>query len=157
MNSWKTTACVLALALCSTAASARSTEMNDPDKVLFLTQGTPLTLEQVRGRVVGAAQGLGWQATKDERGRMELMYDKGGKHQVTIEVLYDAAGYDINYVKSSNLNYEEQDGKRRIHPTYNRWIKNLSKQIATPGNASSSSSNRSLNNGSETQNQGEDK
>lgn len=154
MNRWKTTACALAIALCSTAAMARVAELNDPERVLFLIQGTPLTLQDVRGKIAKAAQGYGWQATKDEPGRMELMYDKGGKHQAYIEVLYDAAGYDINYLKSTNLNYEEQGGKRRIHPNYNRWIKSLSRQISASGNPSSTGS---FNDGSETQNQGEDK
>lgn len=134
MKQWKRTACMLALALCTGTAMARQAELVDQAKVLLLTDGAPLTIQQVRARIAGAAQSIGWQAVKDETGRMELMYDKAGKHQVTIEVLYDGAGFDINYLKSNNLNYEERDGQRQIHPNYNRWIRNLSKQITSPGN-----------------------
>lgn len=135
MNLFKTASCILALALCSGAAMARQADLIDHQKILLLTDGTPLTEQQVRGRIVNAAHNIGWQPTKDEPGHMELMYDKAGKHQVYIEVNYDAAGFDINYLRSNNLDYEERDGQRKIHPAYNRWIKNLNKQISAPVNA----------------------
>ncbi|WP_312408902.1 hypothetical protein [Comamonas sp.] len=132
MNLLKTSSCILALALCSGAAMARQAVLIDHPKILLLADGPPLTEQQVRARIINAAQNIGWQATKDDPGHMELMYDKAGQYQAYIEVNYDAAGFDINYLRSNNLNYEERDGQRRIHPGYNRWIKNLNKQISAP-------------------------
>ncbi len=132
MNSFKTASWILALALCSGTAMARQADLVDHDKILLLSDGAPLTEQMVRARILNAANNIGWQPLKDEPGRMELMYDKAGKHQVYIEVNYDAAGFDINYLRSNNLAYEERDGQRKIHPNYNRWIKNLNKQISAP-------------------------
>lgn len=117
----------------SGAAMARQTAMFDAPKAIFVTEGgDAITQAQARSQIVRAALGLDWQVVKDEPGRIELHYDKQGKHQVAIEVLYDTTGYDINYLHSTNLNFGERDGVRQIHPNYNRWIRNLTKRIGNP-------------------------
>lgn len=121
-------ALVLAVALHSSAAMARTADMYDVPKVLAVA-ATPLDARQVRDRIVAGSQSLGWSVTSEEPGRLELSYDKQGKHQVTVAVHYDPTGYKIDYVRSFNLNYVEQDGVRKIHPNYNRWILNLIKHI----------------------------
>lgn len=132
-SSYAAMALAFALMTGSGAALARQTELFDAPRVIFVTEGgDAITLAQARSQIVRAALGLDWQVVKDEPGRIELHYDKQGKHQVSIEVLYDITGYDINYLQSTNLNFGERDGVRQIHPNYNRWIRNLTKRIGNP-------------------------
>ena len=121
---------ILALALWSGsgAALARTAQMYEAPKVLSVS-AAPLDNRQIRDRIVAGGQSLGWAVTREEDGLVELSYDKQGKHQVTVAVRYDPTGYTIDYVRSFNLNYEEQGGTKKIHPNYNRWILNLIKHI----------------------------
>lgn len=130
MQSVRKIAVGIAMALVMGSAMARNTEIFEPPQVMWAA-GATATSQQLRDRIVAAGQGLGWAVTKDEPGRLELHYDKQGKHQVTIAVQYDATGYQISYLNSVNLNYEDANGVRKIHPNYNRWIRNLIKQIGT--------------------------
>lgn len=119
---------VMAVAVGS--AMARNTEIYEPPKMLWASAAEP-TQQQLRDRIVAAGQSLGWVVNKEEAGRLELLYDKQGKHQVTIAVQYDATGYKIDYLNSVNLDFAEANGVRRIHPNYNRWVRNLMKRIGT--------------------------
>lgn len=121
-------ALALSVALHSGAAMARTADMYDAPKVLAASS-VPLDARQMRDRIVAGSQALGWAVAHEEPGQLELSYDKQGKHQVTVSVRYDPTGYKIDYVRSFNLNYVEQDGVRKIHPNYNRWILNLIKHI----------------------------
>lgn len=121
-------AVVVALSLQSGAALARTADLYDAPKVLSVS-ATPLDVAQMRDRIVAGGQALGWAVTREEPGLVELSFDKQGKHQVTVAVRYDPAGYKIDYVTSFNLNYEELGGVRKIHPNYNRWVLNLIKRI----------------------------
>lgn len=119
---------VLALAIFSSSAMARNTEMFNPPEVKFSSQNEE-TIKKVHDRIVDAGRSLGWMVVKDEAGEINLYYDKQGKHQVTIAVKYDTSGYQISYLSSVNLNFVEEDGVRKIHPAYNRWVRNLMKNI----------------------------
>ena len=118
------------MALVMGSAMARNTEIYEPPQIMWAT-GVASTQQQLRDRIVAASQSLGWAVAKEEAGRLELHYNKQGKHQVTIAVQYDEAGYQIAYLNSVNLDYEDANGVRRIHPNYNRWIRNLVKQNGT--------------------------
>lgn len=120
---------VLALALHSGAAHARAEALADAPQVVFSGGYVP-NAAQVRDRIIQAGQSLGWAVTREAPGVVELQYDKQGKHMAHIAVRYDHAGYKIDYVTSYNLNYAEVDGNRRIHPNYNRWIRNLMQRIS---------------------------
>lgn len=124
------TAAVLALALHSGAAHARAEALYDAPQVVFSGAYTP-TAEQVRDRIIQAGQSLGWAVTREAPGLVELQYDKQqGKHMAAIAVRYDHAGYKIDYLNSYNLNYADAGAGRRIHPNYNRWIRNLMQRIS---------------------------
>lgn len=118
------------LALAEGGAIARSAEIFEPQQILW-TSSANRTQQQLRDRIVAAGQSLGWLVSKEEPGRLELQYDKQGKHHVTIAVEYDTQGYKISYLHSVNLNFEDMGGARKIHPNYNRWIRNLMKRIGT--------------------------
>ena len=123
-----TGALLLALAMSSGAAVARTTDLYEPPRIL--TVGSQATdLQHSRDRIIAAGQSLGWAVVRETPELLELQYDKQGKHQVTVSVTYDTSGYLVRYVTSTNLNYAEVDGQRKIHPNYNRWVRNLIKQI----------------------------
>ncbi|NMM80844.1 hypothetical protein B2J86_07850 [Acidovorax sp. SRB_14] len=128
MNKWISAFALTVLAVCSTGANARNTAIYEPAKVLSASQ-SDVNLRQIRDRIAIAGQSLGWQVIRDEPGRVDLRFDKQGKHQVTIAVNYDESGYEIEYIDSVNLNFAQEDGIRKIHPNYNRWIRNLIKKI----------------------------
>lgn len=111
------------------SAMARNTEIYEPPQVLWTSTAVP-TQAQLRDRIVAAGKSLGWVVSKEDDGRLELHYDKQGKHQVTIAVQYDTTGYQISYLNSVNLDFAEANGVRKIHPNYNRWIRNLIQRIA---------------------------
>ena len=128
MQSVRKIAVGIAMALVVGSAMARNTEIYEPPQIMW-TAGATSTPQQLRDRIVAAGQSLGWVVAKDEPGRLELHYNKQDKHQVTIAVQYSETGYQIAYLNSVNLNYEDANGVRKIHPNYNRWIRNLVKQI----------------------------
>ena len=122
-------ACLLAAALLLTApAHAREAEMLITAPVAFAAPGAD-HLEQNRKRITAAAKSLGWVVDSDANNTMALSYDKAGKHKVQLRLEYDAESYRIHYVDSVNMNYVQRDGVPYIHPNYNRWVRNLIKQI----------------------------
>jgi len=128
-NGWSS-ALLLALVLHSGAAMARTGDIYEPPKVLFVGADVP-DAQQSRARIIAAGQSLGWTVAREEPGMVELHFDKQGKHQVNIAVRYDLTGYKIDYLNSFNLNYAEAGGQRKIHPNYNRWIRNLMQRIGS--------------------------
>lgn len=129
MTCMKRWAIAMALAVGAGSAMARSAEIYEPPSIAWLASAD-VAPPQLRHRIVAAGQSLGWMVVKDEPGHLELHYDRKGKHQVDIAIDYDASSYRISYLRSVNLNYSEADGLRKIHPNYNRWIRNLMQKIS---------------------------
>ncbi|WP_410498076.1 hypothetical protein [Chitinibacter sp. S2-10] len=111
---------------------ARQNPMLQPERVLFVADAKQaLSKERVGAMIVQAANRFNWTVIGNDPGKITLKYDKGnGKHMVKISVDYDDKGFQIKYVDSFNMNYESNDGNPEIHPNYNRWIANLSKEIS---------------------------
>ncbi|QLI82311.1 hypothetical protein HZU75_12680 [Chitinibacter fontanus] len=123
---------VLILALMfSLQVQARQMPMEQPPRVIFTEKmGSGMSAEQIKSNIVSAGNRFGWMVIGSEEGKVTLQYNKGnGKHVVTIAVVYDMKGYQINYVDSINMNYEVENGVPNIHPNYNRWVFNLNKEI----------------------------
>ena len=111
-------------------ASARQAPLIEPERVLLINANpNPMTDVQVRGAIIAGGREHGWYVTEDKPGQLTLRYDRGGKHTAIITVDYDDKGYQIRYKSSVNLNYEEVNGVREIHPNYNRWIQILIRSI----------------------------
>ena len=106
----------------------RLAPIDDPWRIEFqpgAKQVTGSDFEQVF-KIVGATQG--WKVVSAAEGRMELT-NAIREHTMSVEVAYDASGYRIRYLRSTNLKYEEQARSggtlRVIHGNYNGWIKDL--------------------------------
>lgn len=121
---------LLVAMLAVSAAQARQAPLVERERIeLRKLDGSVATVAQVRAAIIAAARPLGWTVGSDEPGALRLSYNKQNKHFVTIRADYDAGGYQLRYVESTNLNYEVIDGVPQIHPNYNRWINNLVSRI----------------------------
>jgi hypothetical protein len=70
----------------------------------------------------------GWVVAKDENGKIDAVLNVR-KHEVKVNIGYDAKQVKIAYVSSENLDYSEKNGERRIHKKYNQWIDNMVQDI----------------------------
>lgn len=118
---------VLLLSSLFAVAQARQAPLVERERITFAAND--YTLERVRTAIIAGGAQHGWELVVEAPGKLILKFDKGGKHQVRVNVLYDTSGYQIQYLDSVNLNYGMVDGQVHIHPNYNRWISNLIKSI----------------------------
>jgi hypothetical protein len=121
----------LALLLSPALAAAKSDPLEPPQRVLFVgSAGHAPSPDALRGAIASAGGARGWQPVEDAPGRMTLKNVIRGKHTVVVAVVYDARGFQIEYVSSESLNYEERRGQAYIHPKYHQWIANLAQDIS---------------------------
>ena len=112
-------AVALALGACTSAPIRNVTETP-----VVTGTGKPATVEQVRGAIVRAGNGLGWVMTPNDPGLVSGRLALRG-HVAVVDVRYSPKAYSITYKDSTNLNY--RDGQ--IHKNYNGWIENLDRDI----------------------------
>ncbi|MES2583274.1 MAG: hypothetical protein V4627_11210 [Pseudomonadota bacterium] len=113
----------LALWLSPFEVAAKSAPLVE-NSYAFDTQ-TPHTAEQVRGYILAGAgryKELTYKIESDSPGVLQLEFNKGDRHYVSVMFVYDNAGFKTVYVKSQNLGYEEKNGVRTIHPNYMVWL-----------------------------------
>lgn len=126
-------AVALALVACIGAAQAgRQAPLLNPERVLLPVSQSA---ENIRTAIIAGGQQLGWVVVNEAPGKLTLKYNKQGKHEAVIDAVFDAQGYQLMYVDSTNLNYGTGSGGPEIHPNYNRWIANLIKHIGQASNA----------------------
>ena len=113
---------VLTLALLPLAASARSSDLLDPDPIAIPAGMSP---EKVAQAIRSALIGRTWTVTRQEPGHIDSTLHIRS-HTATIAVTYDDKQIHIAYVSSDNLKYKvKSNGKRTIHSNYNEWIANI--------------------------------
>ncbi|RMA82360.1 hypothetical protein [Umboniibacter marinipuniceus] len=82
--------------------------------------------EKIQQAIVNGAQFKGWRVVSIESDQVILdIYVRS--HYVKVAVDYSDSQYQIRYVSSENLNYNEK--KASIHRSYNRWIAYLDQAI----------------------------
>lgn len=116
----------LVLALSTLVTQAREAPLMEPGRVLLTAASGE---EAVRAAIIAGGASHGWVVAQEEPGKLTLRYNKQGKHEVVVDALFDAKGYELKYVDSKNMNYAKNDQGTVIHPNYNRWIANLVKAI----------------------------
>jgi hypothetical protein len=111
----------------------------------------PYTLNEVRKAILTAAMRHEWRVESDSPGTIRIILDGRTDRAVLImDVVYDEKSYSIKYVSSENLRYSKgkkatisNSGKTAgsyvaqsdapipttIHPSYARWMKNLTNAI----------------------------
>lgn len=128
MLNTKNTLAALALALTLGTAAARDEPMMVPDRIT-LPAKPELNEQSLRQAFVRGGARRNWTVLSDAPGKLQLKQSRNGKHEATVKISYDANSYQLSYANSYNLNYDE--GRKRIHPTYNMWLRNLSGDIAS--------------------------
>ena len=115
---------LLVLATCiGGAAQARDEAMWEPHRVA-LSEQRALNAEDLRKVFIRAGARRNWSVVADNAGEIHLKQNRQGKHEAIVAIKYDATGYQLSYLSSYNLNAKPEE--RRIHPTYNMWLRNLS-------------------------------
>jgi hypothetical protein len=120
------TAFAVALAILPLAAhAARTVPINDPAKVELSTKASAA---QVKKAVKLAVLSRQWQISNEKGNDFDAQYsrtDRNGTIMAKIHVSHSPKGVTIKYVASEGLSAEGG----QIHPTYNKWIGNLVKDI----------------------------
>ena len=120
----------LALATLLGVAQARfAVPLVEPERVALVSGTTELTPNMVRQAIVRGGATHDWTVASDQPGKLQLKYNKQNKHEVLVDISYDAAGFLIRYAGSTNMKYENKAGVPMIHPAYNTWVGNLSRAI----------------------------
>ena len=82
--------------------------------------------ERIQRAIVNGAQFKGWRVVAIESNQIILdIYVRA--HYVKVAVDYSDSQYQIRYISSENLDYNEKKGS--IHRSYNRWIAYLDQAI----------------------------
>lgn len=102
------------------AGCARTAPIEQIDSTL----SSNYTKAQVKKAILKAGLQRDWIMTEESNSVIKAKY-KNRDHSVDVRIPYSAKGYSINYVDSYNL--KAADGK--IHRNYNRWVRNLDKDI----------------------------
>ena len=90
------------------------------------SSGQKITSADVEKAIIRAGAGLGWVMKKVNDGNIQGTLTLRN-HMAVVSVKYNAREYSINYVDSSNLNYNSADNT--IHSNYNGWVQTLNKAI----------------------------
>lgn len=124
----KTALVAISLGLILGTAVARDEPMLVPERISV--QGKPdVNQARLHEVLIRAAARRNWTVQSDAPGEMLLKQSRQGKHEATVKVNYDDAGYQLSYASSYNLNADP--AAQRIHPTYNMWLRNLSSDISS--------------------------
>jgi hypothetical protein len=98
--------------------------IDDPLRIKFQSANAP-GREKMRQAIAAGTAAHGWQLSAETDGRMQMTRSVR-QHSMSVELTYDADGYVIRYLESSNLLYREpKPGLRAIHRSYNVWIDEL--------------------------------
>jgi len=85
-----------------------------------------LTLAEIKGPIESVAQSEGWTLSDIETGRFTAYREwGGGKHNISVDVVYRTDSFDIRYKDSKALGYNGS----AIHHSYNDFVKTLQASI----------------------------
>jgi len=105
--------------------------VNYENVTIVTGSGKPLTLEQVKEHIIIAGAVHNWQISASEDGKLTARLLVRNKHAITVDLPYTTTQYSMIYKDSMNMNYEVSHGVPEIHPSYNKWVDTLGKDIRT--------------------------
>ena len=119
-----------ALALATTFASARSADLQEPQRTEIVAADNTKapTPTMVRRAIIGGSAHHGWKPVADKPGVLTLTASTGA-HEVTVDVLYDANSFQIKFRSSANMNEEKSGDRITVHPKVNKWLADLHDDI----------------------------
>jgi 3-hydroxyisobutyrate dehydrogenase-like beta-hydroxyacid dehydrogenase len=128
MKAVKTALVALSLGLALGTAAARDEAMVVPERITVAGKAG-LTQAKLHDALIRAAARRNWIVQNDVPGELLVKQSRQGKHEATVKMVYDDTSYQLVYANSYNLNVDTD--AKRIHPTYNMWIRNLSNDVAS--------------------------
>lgn len=115
--------------LLTSGLAMAGTPIEDLNNVAVSTKidGTALTYEEVRSAIVRGCKDRGWKPELESEGVIKASILVRNRHYAEVKIPFDSKSYSIQYVKSDNLDYDEED--HTIHRNYNKWVVYLSQSI----------------------------
>jgi hypothetical protein len=132
----------VALSLVAASAIARSAELIEPQRteIVTLDNTKATTPTQVRRAIILGGARHGWKPIADKPGILTLNLSTR-EHEVTVDVLYDAQGFQVKFRSSANLNEQKSGDRITIHPKVNQWLSALNEDIRSAAVSGGSQSN----------------
>lgn len=127
-TSLRAIALTTALSLTAAVAFARSADLVQPPRTELGT-AKPVTAAQVRNAILAAGPHHGWTLVSETPGVMTLQAATRA-HSVTVDVAYDAHGFQVKFKSSENMGQEGSGDKITIHPHVNKWLSDFNEDIA---------------------------
>lgn len=115
---------ILIVTLAIIMAGCTTTPIYQVDRHPIPPTATNLSKKKIKKAIVEAAVLRGWQVESVKPGRLRGTY-KRRSHKAVIEIHYTQKSYRILYKSSENL----KAGNGSIHRNYNRWVRNLERDI----------------------------
>ena len=97
-------------------------------------QAESLSLSQIETRITKAGSSLGWLMKSIKPGEIRGTMRRG-RHSAVVKIEYDTRTYDILYHSSDRMSegigfHETRyEGQKVIHKRFNKYVKNLDRQI----------------------------
>ena len=85
------------------------------------------TLSDVESAIREGAAKRKWSVKKESSGLLSAQMNAQNKYPITVTISFTEKGYMIEHKESQNLKYDA--ATQTIHPSYNKWIKNLENDI----------------------------
>lgn len=115
------------LLLASAPAMARIQPVYNPEPIQ-VPEGR--SLAEVRKAIRKAIFDKGWEAKEVSSNHIVATYTKPGRgkeYTAVVDIVYNTKTVRITYKDSKDLDYNQKENK--IHPTYNRWVQFLERNI----------------------------
>jgi hypothetical protein len=123
-------AVVLSLVSLHAAAQRMPVPIIDLENVaLAAGDGRAPSQAQVKQAIQAAAAAKQWELKEAGPASMIATLHVRGKHTVVVDVAYAAGTVSLKYRDSIDMKYGTRDGKRVIHPFYNRWVEDFKEGI----------------------------
>ncbi|MDR1952782.1 MAG: hypothetical protein LBQ37_04665 [Elusimicrobiota bacterium] len=103
--------------------AAKMVEANSVEEKFYLR---PEHASFVHRAIVKACEDRKWRIVQDDGKEITAVLD-GRNYSLTIAITYGNTGYTIAYKDSKGLKYNPE--KNTIHSSYERWLRNLNKDI----------------------------
>jgi hypothetical protein len=128
--SLRTVLAAASLSLVTALAVARSADLQEPQRTeIVATDGAKAsTPTLVRRAIILGGQHHGWKPVADKPGVLTLTASSGA-HEVSVDVLYDAHGFQVKFKGSANMNEEKSGERITVHPKVNKWLSDLNDDI----------------------------
>ncbi|MCF6765857.1 hypothetical protein L3V82_08725 [Thiotrichales bacterium 19S3-7] len=85
-----------------------------------------LTLKEVKRAIIKGAEKRKWVIKEINDNQLQATYTSS-THVAVVDIRYSTKAYSLTYASSKNLDYDAN----MIHYNYNRWVRNLNKDIQT--------------------------